>query len=174
MEFRFKVGKKNHTLILEKSKNGFDVEMDGRRETVNVAFVDPNTVSLLLGERIATVHMVSDGDKIYASVAGDEFTIEKGEEPSTAQRFQRGDAHLQGESVVSSPMPGQIVKIQVTEGQMVEPDQNLFIIESMKMENQIRSPLRARVTKIHCEDGDPVEANAPIMQLEAVPDQKAG
>jgi biotin carboxyl carrier protein len=88
------------------------------------------------------------------------------------ERFREETGSVGGKKVISTPMPGQIVKIQVKEGQIVNPNQNLFIVESMKMENQIKSTARARVDRIHFKDGDPVKANAPIVELSLVGEEK--
>lgn len=43
-------------------------------------------------------------------------------------------------SLVLSPMPGQLIKMSVEEGDHVEVGQELCIVEAMKMQNIIRSP----------------------------------
>ncbi|MFQ5907149.1 MAG: acetyl-CoA carboxylase biotin carboxyl carrier protein subunit [bacterium] len=172
MEFDFTVGGKNYRIRLDKKESGFAVEVDGHQETVNATFIDANTISLILGRKTVTAYVAFDGDRIHVSVGGEKFQIEKGRELSLKDRFREGTGPAARERVISTPMPGQIVKIQVEQGEVVEANQNLFIVESMKMENQIKSPMRARVDKIHFKDGDAVDANAPIVELSAVIEEK--
>ncbi len=169
MNFDFRVENKNYRVNIEKKEDGFTAEIDGKKETVDASFADSNTVTLILGGKIVTVHIAFDGDRIHASVLGDKYEIEKSGELALQESIRARAAVLDTERTISTPMPGQIVKIQVKEGQVVEADQNLFIVESMKMENQIKAPMRARVDKIYYGDGDAVDANAAIMELKLVP-----
>ena len=42
-----------------------------------------------------------------------------------------------GESTVTAPMPGKIIKLVASEGQAVQPGDVLLILEAMKMQNEI-------------------------------------
>jgi propionyl-CoA carboxylase alpha chain len=66
------------------------------------------------------------------------------------------------------PMPGQIVRIDVAEGEVVEDGQTLAIVEAMKMENVLRAEKRARVSKIHAAPGAVLAVDAVIMEFEPV------
>jgi propionyl-CoA carboxylase alpha chain len=66
------------------------------------------------------------------------------------------------------PMPGQVVRIDVAEGEVVEDGQTLAIVEAMKMENVLRAEKRARVSKIHAAPGAVLAVDAVIMEFEAV------
>ena len=66
------------------------------------------------------------------------------------------------------PMPGQIVRVDVSEGDIVEEGQALAIVEAMKMENVLRAERRARVAKLNAGAGDVLAVDAVIMEFEAV------
>ncbi|WP_332717728.1 acetyl/propionyl/methylcrotonyl-CoA carboxylase subunit alpha [Pelagibacterium mangrovi] len=66
------------------------------------------------------------------------------------------------------PMPGQILRMDVIEGDLVEEGQTLAIVEAMKMENVLRAERRARVAKINAGAGDVLAVDAVIMEFEAV------
>lgn len=172
MEFDFAIDGKNHRIKLDMKEGPFEAEVDGKREIVSATLIDSHTISLLLGNRIVTAYIAFDGDNIQVSVDGEEFHIERAQEPSFMGRFREETGSVGDKKVIFAPMPGQIVKIQVKEGQIVNPNQNLFIVESMKMENQIRSTVRARIDRIHFKDGDPVDANTPIVELSLVGEEK--
>jgi glutaconyl-CoA decarboxylase len=57
-------------------------------------------------------------------------------------------AAVAGEQVVS-PMPGNIVKVNVKAGQAVKSGEVLAVLEAMKMENEIMAPHDATVVQIH-------------------------
>jgi len=64
-----------------------------------------------------------------------------------------------------SPMPGQVVKIQVEPGQQVNKDDLLMVIEAMKMEHRITAPYDGQVAKLHFEVGQSVQSGVKLLDL---------
>ncbi len=70
-----------------------------------------------------------------------------------------------GGQTISAPMPGTINAIQVTLGQTVKEGDVLFVLEAMKMENEIAAPCAGTVANVYVNKGDTVSAGAPVMQI---------
>ncbi|MET3927004.1 acetyl/propionyl/methylcrotonyl-CoA carboxylase subunit alpha [Devosia sp. 2618] len=66
------------------------------------------------------------------------------------------------------PMPGQVVRIDVAEGDIVEDGQTLAIVEAMKMENVLKAEKRARVSKVHAAPGVVLAVDQVILEFEAL------
>jgi propionyl-CoA carboxylase alpha chain len=66
------------------------------------------------------------------------------------------------------PMPGQVVRVDVKEGDVVEDGQTLAIVEAMKMENVLKAEKRARVAKVHVVPGAVLAVDAVMLEFEAV------
>lgn len=66
------------------------------------------------------------------------------------------------------PMPGQIVRLDVAEGDVVEAGQPLAIVEAMKMENVLRAEKKAKVSKLCADVGSVLAVDAVIMEFEEV------
>jgi propionyl-CoA carboxylase alpha chain len=66
------------------------------------------------------------------------------------------------------PMPGQVVRIDVMQGDIVEYGQTLAIVEAMKMENVLKAEKRARVSKVHVVPGAVLAVDQVILEFEAV------
>ena len=66
------------------------------------------------------------------------------------------------------PMPGQVVRIDVAVGDVVEDGQTLAVVEAMKMENVLKAEKRARVSKVHAVPGAVLAVDAVILEFEAV------
>ena len=64
------------------------------------------------------------------------------------------------------PMPGLVVKIDVTEGQTVEEGQALATVEAMKMENILRAEKKGVVAKINAGAGDSLAVDDVILEFE--------
>ncbi|NJM06624.1 acetyl-CoA carboxylase biotin carboxylase subunit [Candidatus Gracilibacteria bacterium] len=84
-------------------------------------------------------------------------------EHSTPNRRQpRARSNAQGHQVdgVISPLQGRLAAVRVEVGQLVEVGQVLFIVEAMKMENEIAAPHAGTLKEIHVAAGTTVEAGA--------------
>ena len=70
-----------------------------------------------------------------------------------------------GRISITSPMPGLVFKIVVSVGQQVAKDQELIILEAMKMESPIYAPNAATVSAILVKEGDAVSEGQVLIQL---------
>lgn len=67
--------------------------------------------------------------------------------------------------VIASPMPGNILRIDVTQGAAVKKGQILLILEAMKMENEIVAPRDGTIAQIVTTKGAVVDTGAPLLVL---------
>lgn len=68
--------------------------------------------------------------------------------------------------VITSPMPGKILSIKVKVGDAINRNQDLLVLEAMKMENSIMSDYKGVVKQILVTEGDIVAADAQLVELE--------
>jgi biotin carboxyl carrier protein len=66
------------------------------------------------------------------------------------------------------PLSGKIEKINVKEGDIIEPNTNVIIISAMKMENNIEVFEKYKVLKILVKEGDFVQINQNLIELELI------
>ena len=67
---------------------------------------------------------------------------------------------------IRSEWPGTVTEISVAVGDSVQEEDEVLILESMKMLTPVVSPATGRVSAIHVEVGDVVEEDAPLLSLE--------
>ena len=84
--------------------------------------------------------------------------------PAAAPAAPAGAALAAG-TVVKSPMPGNVLKINVTAGQKVNEGDVLLILEAMKMENEVVSTKTGTVAQIVVEKGAVVETDSPLVVI---------
>lgn len=70
-----------------------------------------------------------------------------------------------GSIKINSPMPGNIWKIIAKNGDKVEKNQVILILEAMKMENEIVAPEAGTIANILVKEGDKVNANQVIVEM---------
>ena len=69
-------------------------------------------------------------------------------------------------SDIVAPMSGNIWKILAKEGDAVNEDDEVIIMEAMKMEIPVTAPAAGTIKSLKVKEGDPVEANDVLAELE--------
>ncbi|HWD10443.1 MAG TPA: acetyl-CoA carboxylase biotin carboxylase subunit [Solirubrobacteraceae bacterium] len=85
--------------------------------------------------------------------------------PRRGERKSSGGAG--GPDVLPSPLQGNMWKVLVKAGDMVEEGQLLCIIEAMKMENEITAHKAGTIVDLPIAEGAPIQAGAPIATIES-------
>lgn len=67
---------------------------------------------------------------------------------------------------VRAPLAGNIWLVSVNPGDTVEEDDELVVIEALKMENPIFAPCDGKVTEIKVKKGDTVEEDDLLVIIE--------
>ena len=74
-------------------------------------------------------------------------------------------AGLAAGEVVKAPMPGNVLKINVAQGQTVKEGDVLLVLEAMKMENDITATKSGTVAQIVVAKGAVVETGSPLVVI---------
>jgi biotin carboxyl carrier protein len=136
--------------------NGEAVEVaDG-----DLVVLSPGHYSVLHGGRVYEVradggHMVVNGRRVSVEI----------DDP---RQFQQGakQASGAGRAVLRSTMPGKVVRLLVSAGDLVEAGQGVLIVEAMKMQNEVKSPRAGTVTQLKVKAEETVAAGAELAVIE--------
>ena len=82
--------------------------------------------------------------------------------PAAAPAAPAGAA---GAVAVKAPMPGNILEVRVKDGQSVQAGDVLFILEAMKMENEIMAPAAGIVSGVAVQKGSAVATGAVLCHI---------
>jgi len=147
---------------------GGAVTIDGERLESHWAAI-PGTplIHLLLGKQSWTVACQQLDNRRWAlGAAGERFEIEVQDDRAKQIEALTGGGRKEAVGgVVKAPMPGLVVRVEVTRGQTVEAGQGLVVVEAMKMENELRARTRGVVEQVHVKAGDRVEKGTPLVTL---------
>lgn len=72
----------------------------------------------------------------------------------------------EGQEVIEAPMPGNIWKLLVKEGQEVKSGEVLLILEAMKMENEILAPRDGVISSVATSEGAAVNTGDKLVVLD--------
>lgn len=81
------------------------------------------------------------------------------------KRFEEKQRVEKFDGKVYPPMPGNVVKVIVKEGDEVEMGSPLLILESMKMEHTIYSPVKGKIKKIYAVPQTVAELSKPLIEI---------
>ena len=84
--------------------------------------------------------------------------------PAAAPAAPAAAAPVAGEAV-TAPMPGNILKVNVSAGQAVKEGDLLLVLEAMKMENEIFAPCNGTVAQVLVSKGSTVDTGATMVVL---------
>jgi len=118
------------------------------------------------GDRAYAVSIEGGAAQAQVTVAGHLYRValedERERAAHDAERKRSG-----GGGDLKSVMPGVVVKLLVQEGDEVQKDQPLLILEAMKMQNEIAAPVAGRVAALHVREGQAVASGARLATLAA-------
>jgi acetyl/propionyl-CoA carboxylase alpha subunit/acetyl-CoA carboxylase carboxyltransferase component len=119
---------------------------------INTGFIDTHVAAL--------VHVANDLSAPELLEAGAAATIPEVRETAAASAGPAGSVP------VPAPLQGTIVAIEVREGDLVRPGQQIAVLESMKMEHLVTAPHGGKVTRITAEAGITLMQDEAILFLE--------
>ncbi len=133
-------GKHYEATVAETSHNVAEVELNGKKYTVEVE----------RAESVAVPHIAAPKHAATAAPAA---------APAAAPKAAAGA------NSVTAPLPGSVTVVNVKAGDTVKAGQTLIIIEAMKMENEVLAPADGTVTAVHVSGGQAVQQGDALLDL---------
>ena len=164
MNFDFKISDKLYKTSVEIEADHYIVSIGDKKFEVDAQFVSPNCLSILINKQNHTVYIVENEGKKYLSIGGEQFCLEK-TEAASERRFLSEVGTTESIQVIRAPMPGEVIKVFVSDGEKVDKGKSLVILEAMKMEHEMKSPVEGHVEKVHVSTGNLVSAGEVLVEL---------
>ncbi|WP_153101976.1 acetyl/propionyl/methylcrotonyl-CoA carboxylase subunit alpha [Paraburkholderia hayleyella] len=121
----------------------------------------PHAFGVMLGERRITGRVVTQDDVFDVFYQGQAYALE----------WQNLLAHAADEAGdegrLTAPMPGKVIAVLVSPGEVVAKGAPLLVMEAMKMEHTIGAPTAGTVTEVHYAVGDQVSEGVQLLVLDA-------
>jgi biotin carboxyl carrier protein len=141
------------------------VMVGGRELPFDCAHLPDGAYSIILDGRVYDIAVDVNGRSCVLSTRETRLMAEV-HDPRTLEPRASSHAGQSGPRSLQAEMPGKVVRILVSEGEAVEFEQGLLVIEAMKMQNEIRSPRRGIVRQIGVREGATVSAGGFLISLE--------
>ena len=154
-----------------------EVELDGSTAKIDDAEIQAS-LELIEGTPLAVVTL---GDEVHRvivrraggrgryvlSVDGHRFEVEALDERArTIRDITAAVAKPSGPAPIVAPMPGLVVRVNVSVGDVITAGHGAVVMEAMKMENELRAKTGGTVKAVHAEVGMAVEKGAVLVELQ--------
>jgi len=149
------------SIDVTRNKNRIRVEMGGRIIEGDAVEVAAGTYSILIGGHSYEVRVEPAHGGLRVHAGAREFSIQI-EDPRAWRRRRGGALEAEGRQEVVAPMPGKVVRVLAKQGDEVEAGQGLFVVEAMKMQNEIRSPKKGSLERLLVTEGQVVNAGESL------------
>ena len=138
-KFKFNINGTSYEAVIEETeRNIARVELNGKSYTVQI-----EKEEAIVSPKIAAVK---------PSSSSADFEV--------PQQVVTGNA-----GSIKAPLPGNVSKVKVKEGQAVKAGEVLMTLEAMKMENEIMAPAAGTVKKIYVAEGKAVQQGEALIDL---------
>lgn len=153
---------------LEVDLDGRSVSIDGVSYEVDTGQDRAGVRSVLVGDTpVRVVAIREPGGRWTLSLNGVTLAAEvldTGQD--TVRAARRAAAVDAGPTPLRAPMPGLVIRVETTPGDLVEPGDGLLIVEAMKMENELKATARGKVGAVLVEEGDTVDRDQVLVEFE--------
>lgn len=163
MDYEFLFEGEIHRLSLNDTEGKTVATFKGKSLELDICRVSSQTFSVMAGGKSYLVQVAKRGRSISVAVGADHFCLEEPQESRASAYSNTGPS--EGDGTIKAPMPGLVIKVDVSEGTEVSPGDVLAVVEAMKMEHEMRAPFRAVITKVHVQAGRQVDAFQPLLEL---------
>jgi biotin carboxyl carrier protein len=166
VKYHVLIGGQHHEVSLESEGAGYRVALHGRSFHVDVGtLADGHAYSLLVDHRSVDAAVEErPGNALELLVAGRRYSTEVlGEREWLARSI--APAREDGERIVRAVMTGLVRDVLVAAGDAVTRGQTLFILEAMKMENEVKAGADGTVQRVTVTAGQTVTLGDVVVEI---------
>ena len=161
MRLKLKDNNGLHELDVQRKGEKLTAQIDDKSIELEINELPNSRYIIKSGDRIIRGYAIKKKDYIFIHINGCSWNFKDVTNEDVSVHSAGGD----GDNKIVSPMPGSVIKILVNEGDKVELDQPLVIVEAMKMENEVHSQMNGIVDKVLVESGQQVGFGELLIEL---------
>uniref|UniRef100_UPI00321635F6 biotin/lipoyl-containing protein n=1 Tax=uncultured Draconibacterium sp. TaxID=1573823 RepID=UPI00321635F6 len=154
--------------LLKQDGNILEVDVDGKIYEVDLMHTADGTFSILEGGHSYNIELVPDSSpkKYTAYTLYDTFDVEVIDAEARYLLNRNANGASSGENKITSPMPGKVVNVLVSEGDIVKEGETVVIISAMKMESEYKAPKDGVVKKVYVKNEETIDGNQILIELD--------
>jgi len=152
--------------VLSREGDKVMISIDGKKYDADVVMVEEGVYSIIIDNKSHNIELIRTDNKNYkVNTYSKSYNVEIVDAESKYLKSRRRDDG-QEEAVISSPMPGKIVKILVKVGDKVKAGDTVIIVSAMKMESEYKVKKDRIIKEIKVKEGDTIQAEQALVVIE--------
>ncbi len=152
--------------ILSREDNRIKVLLGGKTYDLDLLEEEPGIYSVLWQGKNFNFELNTSAAKKYTiDTIAERIDVEIVDAESRYMRSRKGNDD-EDAAFISTPMPGQVVKILVKEGQAVKGGETVIIVSAMKMESEYKVIKDRIVKEVLVKEGDNIDGDQPLITFE--------
>ncbi|MCX7987440.1 MAG: biotin/lipoyl-binding protein [Bacteroidales bacterium] len=166
--FDIKIGNRLAKIkILKQDGSKILFDVDGKKYEVDIAQVDAG-YSILWNQKSYNVEILESEDPkhMVVNTLHNSFEVDIVDAEYRYLESRNKNKEIEGGNVISSPMPGRVVRILVKEGDAVTLGQTVIIVSAMKMESEYKATKDGVIKHVHVKEGEVVNGHQPLITIE--------
>jgi len=168
MSYEVKINDRISTIeMLGKDGSMFQIAIDNKIYELDIVEVEQGVYSILLDNKSFNVELVEGrtGKSYTVNTLYETFAVDIIDAEAKYLMNRKKD---EGEdtNVITSPMPGKVVKILFKEGDEVKAGETVIIVSAMKMESEYKVKQDRIIKRILVQEGDTVNGDQPMVIIE--------
>ncbi len=137
--------------------------INGNKYEVSIASIENNIANVIVNGEEYKVEMEKEREPVKKKVVV-RPVAQPAVQPSTSETG--GNAKINMNNAVKSPLPGVITEIKVAVGDEIKAGDTVVVLEAMKMANNLDAERSGKVTAILVNEGDSVMEDTPLVVIE--------
>jgi len=159
-------------LLSQYAEQCWRVCLDGKTHEVIVVAAREGSLTLAIDGIHVRFHVTHIDDAILVGWRGSSYRLQK-VQPLSVDALGVAHGGGAGHTSLQAPMPGTIIKVLVQEGDRVNANQPLIVMEAMKMEHTIIAPYAGVISAVPFGEGQLVSGGATLIELDAAPNSSS-
>jgi len=152
--------------VLSREGSKVRISIDGKKYDADVVMVEEGVYSIIIDNKSHNIELIRSDTKNYqVNTYSQSYDVEIVDAESKYLKSRRRDDGHE-DAVISSPMPGKVVKILVKVGDEVKAGDTVIIVSAMKMESEYKVKKDRVIKEIKVKEGDTIQANQPLVVIE--------
>lgn len=153
--------------LLNRTDNKVKIMLDDQKYDADVVMVEKGVYSIIMDGISYNIEMIENGSskEYLVNTLHESFDVEIIDAESKYLKSRKKDDGADS-NVISTPMPGKVVKILVKPGDQVKAGETVIIISAMKMESEYKVKKDRLIKEVLVKEGDIVESHQSLIIIE--------
>jgi len=146
----------------------FTLSVDGKIYEIDAKQIKSGAFSMLHENQSYLIDVLetSSNKNLEVNAWNNNYAVEIIDAESKYQMSRGKGALGEDENVISSPMPGKIVKVLAKVGDHLKEGDTVIIVSAMKMESEYKVKQDCVVSEVFVNEGDTVDSHQPMVIVE--------